>query len=369
MNAQSGTIPGFINAHTHMYSGLAPYGMPPASPAPENFVQILERVWWRLDRALDPRSLRASARLYAAESLLYGTTTLVDHHESPAFIEGSLDVLADACEEFGLRAVLCYGATGRNGGREEERRGLEECRRFLRANHRPHVRGMVGLHASFTCSDDCLHEAGALARELGSVTHIHVAEDRADVADARQRGYEGPLERLLATEALPAGSILAHGVHLEPAQVRMTEARGLWLVQNPRSNEGNRVGYASSLWVSGKVALGTDGWEADMPKESAALERLAATSVHEEVDAAARRLVTGRQLAAERFADVPAGRGPDADLVTVTTPEGGPTRVERVVVGGDVVVDRGRLVKGDIEAIRAEAREEAKRLWPRMAAL
>ena len=370
MNAQSRTVPGFVNAHTHMYSGLAPYGMPPASPSPENFVQILERVWWRLDRALDERSLRASARLYVAESLLYGTTTLVDHHESPHFIEGSLDVLADACEEFGIRAVLCYGATGRNGGRDEERRGLEECRRFFRANRRPLVRGLVGLHASFTCSDECLRESGALARELGTVNHVHVAEDRADVADARQRGYEGPLERLLATEALPAGSIMAHGVHLEPAQVRMAEAQALWLVQNPRSNEGNRVGYASSLWVSGKVALGTDGWEADMPKESAALERLAANSVHEEVDAAARRLVTGRVLTLERFGDTPAGAGPDTDVVAFDAPaEGAPPRVNRVVVAGQVVVDGGKLVRGDINAIRAEAREEAQRLWPRMMAI
>ena len=370
MNPQSRTVPGFVNAHTHIYSALAPYGMPAPEVPPENFVQILERVWWRLDRALDAASLRASARLYAAESLLYGTTTLIDHQESPAFIEGSLDVLADACQEFGIRAVLCYGATGRNGGRDEERRGLEECRRFVRANRRPLVRGVVGMHASFTCSDDCLREAGALARELGTVTHIHVAEDRADVADARERGYEGPLERLLATDALPAGSIMAHGVHLEPAQVRMAEARGIWLVQNPRSNEGNRVGYAGSLWVSGKVALGTDGWEADMPKEFAALERLATGSPHEEVDAAARRLVTGRVLAGERFADAPGGTGPEADTVIYAPAENGqPPRVNRVVAAGQVVVDQGRLVHGDIEALRAEARVQAAQLWPRMKAL
>ncbi len=370
MNTSGRTVPGFVNAHTHMYSALAPYGMPPAEPPPENFLQILQRIWWRLDRALDERSLRISARLYAAESLLYGTTTLVDHHESPGFIEGSLDVLADACEEFGIRAVLCFGATDRNGGPDEGRRGLAECARFLRANRRPLVRGTIGLHASFTCSDETLREAGRLARELGAVMHVHVAEDRADVEDARQRGYEGPFERLLATEALPAGSIMAHGVHLEPAQVRMAESRGVWLVQNPRSNEGNRVGYASSLWVSGRVALGTDGWEADMPKEFAALERLAAHCVHEEVDAAARRLVTGRVLAGERFADAPGGTGPEGDVVVYAPDEPGkPLRVNRVLVAGRVVVDQGKLVRGDIEALRAEAREEAERLWPRMRAL
>jgi len=368
MTTPSRTVPGFVNAHTHIYSALAPYGMPPASPPPENFVQILERVWWRLDRALDERSLRASARLYAAESLLYGTTALIDHQESPGFIEGSLDVLADACHEMGIRAVLCYGATDRNGGREEGRRGLAECRRFIRENRRPHVRGVVGLHASFTCSDETLVEAGEVARELHTVMHVHLAEDRADVEDARRRGYEGPLERLLATDSLPPGSILAHGVHLEPSQVRVAEARGLWIVQNPRSNEGNRVGYAGSLWVSGKVALGTDGWEADMPKEFAALERLSAGSVHEEMDAATRRLVTGRMLAAERLAGAP-GAAVETDQVIYAVGEDDRPKVDRVTVAGQVVVDKGRLVRADIEELRAKAREEAQRLWPRMAAL
>lgn len=370
MNHEPHTIPGYVNAHTHIYSALAPYGMPPPAVPPENFVQILERVWWRLDRALDEASLRASARLYVAESLLHGTTTLIDHHESPNYIGGSLDVLADACDEFGMRAFLCFGATERNLGRDEGVRGLEECRRFIRANRRPLLRGAVGLHASFTCSDETLREAGALARELGTVTHIHVAEDGADVVDARQRGYEGPLERLLALEALPPGSIMAHGVHLSPSQVRLAESRGLWFVQNPRSNEGNQVGYAAALWASYKVALGTDGWEADMPVENAALQRLDAAGPQPQPEDAASRLGAGRTLVAERFAGVPAGTGVEDDRVVVAPiPEGGPPRVERVLVGGKVVVDQGRLVHGDLEEVRARAREEAPKLWKRMEAL
>ena len=172
---------GAVNAHTHLYSGLAPLGMPAPVPPPTSFVEILERVWWRLDRALDEASLRAAARLYIAEALLAGTTTLVDHHESPSFIEGSLDVLGDAADELGVRLVTCFGATERNGGRLEARRGLAECARFVRQNRRPLVAGVVGLHASFTVSDETLDEAGALARELRTVVHVHVAEDRADV--------------------------------------------------------------------------------------------------------------------------------------------------------------------------------------------
>ena len=370
MTTPSRTVPGFVNAHTHVYSALAPFGIPAPTPAPENFLQILERLWWRLDRALDAEAMRASARLYAAESLVYGTTTLIDHQESPAFIDGSLDVLADAAAEFGIRAVLTFGATDRNGGAEEGRRGLAECRRFIRDNKRPLVRGLVGLHASFTCSDETVRASGEMARELGSVVHVHVAEDHSDVEDARKRGFEGPLERLLALDALPTGSIMAHGVFLNPTQVRTAAAKGVWLVQNPRSNEGNRVGYSSSLWASSKVGLGTDGWEADMPKEAAALARLAAPYPKEEVEASARRIENNHALAAERFADAPAGTGPAADQVVYgPAPDGKGERVERVTVAGKVVVENGKLVNGDIEQLRAQAKEVAQRLWPRMIAL
>jgi cytosine/adenosine deaminase-related metal-dependent hydrolase len=122
-------LPGAVCAHTHLYSGLAPYGMPPARPPPETFLQILERVWWRLDRAIDGESLRAGARDYVARALLAGTTTLIDHHESPHLIEGSLSILADVCHDLGIRALICYGASERNFGRSEAQRGLAECRR------------------------------------------------------------------------------------------------------------------------------------------------------------------------------------------------------------------------------------------------
>ncbi len=339
---------GDVNAHTHLYSGLAPLGLPAPDPPPRNFSEILERVWWKLDRALDPATLRASARFYVAEALLAGTTGLVDHHESPRFIDGSLDVIADACEELGLPAVVCYGATERNGGREEARRGLRECRRFIEANTRPFVRGGVGLHASFTVSDETLREAGELARELKTVVHVHVAEDRADVDDARQRGFAGPLERLLELGALPPGSIVAHGVHLDVEQVRRCEAEGLWLVHNPRSNANNRVGWARSLGASARVALGTDGFASDLVAEEAAL--LAEARAHGEPSrAVVSRRAAGRHLFSAFFPDLSA-------------------RVEpgRIAIGGREVVDSGRLAGADAEEIRAHAREAAPLLWKRM---
>ncbi len=321
----------FVNAHTHLYSGLAPFGMPPPADPPRDFLQILERVWWRLDRALDEPALRAAARYYVACARAAGTAVVVDHHESPSFIEGSLDVLADACAEGQVAAVLCYGATERNGGRDEGRRGLSECRRFILSNRRPRVTGIVGLHASFTVSDDTIREAASLCRDLGTVLHVHLAEDRADVEDARRRGYAGPFERLLALGALPAGSILAHGVHLTREQARKASEVGCWLVQNPRSNRHNKVGYALSLSAATRVALGTDGFSSDMRDEARALAECA-EAAGEAPAAVAGRVDAGWSLATERL--------------------------------GTLGETRGNATPG-VAALEVEARAQAARLWAR----
>jgi cytosine/adenosine deaminase-related metal-dependent hydrolase len=368
--------PGLVNAHTHLYSALAALGLPEPAERPRNFVEILERVWWRLDRALDEHSLRASARLYVAEALLHGTTTLVDHHESPGFIDGSLDVVADACDELGVRAFLCYGATERNAGRAEARAGLAECTRFARANRRPLVRALVGLHASFTCGDDTLADAAALCRDLGTVLHVHVAEDKADVEDARRRGWGGPLERLLAASALPQGSVLAHGVHLSADEVRATDLSRLWLVHNPRSNQGNGVGWAGGLAASRRVALGTDGFVSDMRAEEAALTALAHAN-GSPAGAVTGRLARGRDLACELYTfathlgvGAVAASSPSEDRVEWRTDSPAADHLAaRVIVGGHTVVEHGRLVNGDLDEIRAHAREEVARLRTRMEAL
>ena len=338
---------GYVNAHTHLYSGLAPFGMPELDPPPKNFLDILERRWWRLDCALDHDILRAAARYYVAEALLAGTTGLCDHHESPNAIEGSLDVLADACEELGMRAVLCYGASERNGGRDEARAGLEECRRFIETNERELVRGVVGLHAAFTVSDETLREAGELARELDTVVHLHVAEDLHDAEHARGLGYGGVLERLLACNALPLGSILAHGVHLAPGEVSACAEHSLWLVQNPRSNVGNAVGYPRALSRSSRVALGTDGYPADMVDEAEML--ILQSAAHDEpLASAAARPGAGRHLLAERYA---------------ATPCNAVVALGRTRVGSREVARDGHLLTADVSSIRAEARDAAERLW------
>jgi cytosine/adenosine deaminase-related metal-dependent hydrolase len=306
-----------VNAHTHLYSGLAGFGMPAVEPPPRDFLEILQRLWWRLDSALDEASLRAAVRFYVAEARAAGTTVIIDHHESPAMIEGSLDIVADACQELGVRALLCYGATERNGGADEARRGLAECRRFILSNRRPLIRGAVGLHAAFTVTDETIRAAGNLCRDLGVRLHVHVAEDAID-----RNGFA----RLVANRALVPGSILAHGVHLQRHEVEMGDRLGCWFVQNPRSNRANRVGYASVLRASSRVALGSDGFPSDMSAEVA--------SMQETKETVERRIAVSEQLAAEIFGD-------------------------------DLVSDVSSSHQLDA-TIRAEAALQARRLWERM---
>lgn len=305
-----------VNAHTHLYSALASYGGAQRQPSSaRSFLEILQTHWWRLDRALDEASLRAAARLYVAEARLAGTTVLIDHHESPNFIAGSLDVLADACQEMGVGALLCYGATERNGGVVEARAGLAECRRFILSNRRPLVRGAVGLHAAFTVSDETMRAAGRLCRDLGVPLHVHVAEDVID-----EQGFA----RLRANDALVPGSILAHGVHLREEEVRLAGLIGCWFVQNPRSNRANGVGYPSALRAASRVALGTDGFPSRMDQEIEALFD------HETSEVIGRRIRAGEHLA--------------LSLGLHGTEE----------------------ATFDLEAIRAEAEVEAERLWERI---
>ena len=361
-----GIVAAHVNAHTHLYSGLAPLGMPAPQPEPRCFTEILERLWWKLDRALDEDTLRAAANYYVANALTSGTAALIDHHESPEFIEGALDVLADACQGLGMRAVLCYGATERNGGREEAQRGLAECRRFLESNERSLVRGVVGLHASFTVSDETLREAGDLAREFDTVLHVHVAEDAADLADARERGYPGPLERMLALGALVPRSILAHGVHLSEAQVAAAEEAECWFVQNPRSNANNGVGYPMGFEKAARVALGTDGFPSSMDEETLAL--FDSAREHEQLgERLWLRGQCGAMLLAERWDYARSGLAPGAlpDLAVVH-PTG---KLEHLVVAGRMVVENGLLATGDPDRIEAEAKVAAARLWDRMRAL
>jgi cytosine/adenosine deaminase-related metal-dependent hydrolase len=335
--------PGLVCAHHHLYSALA-RGMPAPPRTPRSFSEILEQVWWRLDAALDLEMIRWSAMLGALEALEAGTTGIVDHHESPNAIEGSLDVIADACTEVGVRVVCAYGVTDRHGA-DGARRGLEENRRFLAAGGR----GMVGVHAAFTCGRDTVEEAAALAAEHGVGVHIHVAEDRVDAAAPR-------VLRGLASHTW----VLAHGVHL-------ADDHGLTgtIVHNPRSNLNNAVGYARPARFANPVALGSDGHGASMIDEfrlAYAMSR--SVDVTETPETAWSWLAEGRRLVPETFRDrVTWSYAPMDPWHLAFTPG---VRPVEVVVDGRVVLSDGVATLVDGAEVRARATEQARRLFGRL---
>jgi cytosine/adenosine deaminase-related metal-dependent hydrolase len=334
---------GLVCAHHHLYSALA-RGMPAPPRTPTTFLEVLEQVWWRLDTALDLEMLEWSAKLGALEALDSGCTAIIDHHESPNAIEGSLDVIADACAEVGVRVNTSYGVTDRHGP-DGARRGLDENDRYLAGGGR----GMVGVHAAFTCSDATLEAAADLACRHGVGVHIHVAEGPDDVAAAdRLRGLSSD------------DWLLIHGVHLP-------DDHGLsgTIVHNPRSNLNNAVGYAGPTRFANPVALGTDGIGADMLAEfQLAFVVARSADVTTSPDAAWRWVEEGWRLFPEARADrVTWSYAPMEPWHLAYTPG---VRALDVDIDGEPAMRGGVPTRVDAAEIRARAAEQAVRLHARL---
>ncbi|MET0144000.1 MAG: amidohydrolase family protein [Ilumatobacteraceae bacterium] len=339
----SAETPGLVCAHHHLYSALA-RGMPSPPRTPHHFGQILEQIWWRLDTALDLDMLRASARLGAVEALLAGTTGIVDHHESPHVVEGSLDVIAEACAEVGVRVICAYGVTDRHGG-DGAARGLAENERFVRAGGR----GMVGIHAAFTCTDDTLAAAAGLALDLGVGVHIHVAEGPEDAA-------AGERLQALATDDW----LLVHCVSLD------RDLPGT-IAHNPRSNMNNGVGYARPAGRPNDVVLGTDGIGADMFEEL----RLAyvahrADDVTATPETAWTWLTNGYRFVPEAAADRVTWSYDHAESPWHVAFTPGMRAIDVVGGDGEILVADGRPTRVDLAEVRAHAAEQAARLFARL---
>jgi len=354
----SATTGGFVCAHHHLYSALA-RGMPAPPAVPHDFLSVLQQIWWRLDAALDLEIIHWSAALGAAEAVLSGTTAIIDHHESPMAIEGSLDAIAAGCALVGLRVIPSYGVTDRwsDAGVLTDvkpsdkmtagaRRGLAECERYLASGRR----AMVGLHATFTCTSETLDAAADLARRFGVGVHVHVSEGPDDAGAATRLAH-------LADE----NWLLVHCVGLD------SDLPGT-IVHNPRSNMNNDVGYAQPTRFGNRVVLGTDGIGADMAEEF----RLAFVAGRDHVlsfspDTAYSWLANGWDLVPEARNDVVTWNYDHMDSAwhLAFTPG---TRPLDVVIEGRQIVKDAQPVTFDLEEIRRKAAEQAVRLHERLAA-
>jgi len=388
-------MPGNICAHTHFYGAFA-RGLAIPGRAPRDFPEILRKLWWPLDKALTPNDVRASAEVCLVDAIRHGTTTLIDHHASPNAIDGSLDVIAEAVEHSGLRAVLCYEVTDRDGP-VRARAGIQENVRFLKRCARGvaggRVAGLFGLHASLTLSDQTLSDCRAAAPE-GTGFHIHVAEHEADQYDSLARSGTRVVDRLAKNGILGPTTITAHGVHTDAREAELLAQTRTWVTHQPRSNMNNGVGAApiESLVRAGvRVALGNDGFSNAMWEEWKT-----AYLLHKAWHRDPRRMpgdlvaeigaYNNAALASQSFPGAPLGvlaQGAHADLILVdyhptTLLSAGnlpwhilfgfhESMVTTTIVAGQILMQDRRLLTLDEAEVTARARALVPGVWQRYA--
>jgi len=264
--------PGLVCSHNHFYSVLARGILAKLKPA-NNFIEVLQNLWWKLDKAIDEEILYYSAMVGALEAIKSGTTSVIDHNSSPSFIKGSLNTLKKCFIEAGLRGILCYEITDRNG-EKKIRESLSESIDFISTIERDKsnnsdslLETAVGAHAQFTLSDKSLSSISEIVNQSGKGIHIHVCEDKSDLVHAKHSYKLTPVERLLNFNLLNDKSILAHGTYLTKKDIKIINQKNSFLVHNPRSNMNNGVGYLNYPGLVNNSALGTDGIGSNMLEE------------------------------------------------------------------------------------------------------
>jgi putative selenium metabolism protein SsnA len=384
-------MPGLVNGHTHLYSALAA-GMPAPPRPPRNFHEILQFIWWRLDRAHTLESVQMSGTIGALAAIRCGTTTLIDHHASPNCIDASLTALENGISAVGCRSVLCYEVTDRNRagegrqGLDENERHAKECKQ--RADGR--FAAMVGAHASFTLDEETLVDCVELAHRLRIGIHIHVGEDPVDARIVRERFARGLIEHLGHAGLLDVpGTILAHGTHLSDAEIAtVNQHEHLSLAHNPSSNMNNGVGYTPVAKFARPPLLGTDGIGADMWREARVAEFKSHDAALPLPFSESLKMLSKSARVASKCLGVKLGvlePGAAADLVltnyraaTPFTSDNvashflfamGPEYVREVMVAGWWIMRKGHVVTCDEAAIRARSIEVARGLHSRMASL
>ena len=359
--------------HHHIYSTLA-RGMPAPRKIPANFTEILQYVWWHIDKRLDLEMIEASALASALYCAKNGVTFIIDHHASPFAIKDSLSTIARAFDRVGVAHMLCYEISDRDGEAPREE-GLAETDAFLAAGHQGHV----GLHASFTVGEELLNKAIALAQKHNTGLHMHVAEDIADQEDALAKYGKRVVERLQDAGALELKtSIFPHCIHLSDREKELVRRSGIWVAQNTESNQNNNVGLTGYASLTDNVMLGTDGMHCDMLRSAQAAFLVGQATEGIGFDGIYQRFRNVHRYTRE------CGAQGDADNNLVILDYDAPTNltadnflghfvygldarhVETVICQGRVIVENQQVTTVDEGDVLAFAREMGKKLWSKM---
>jgi len=387
-------MPGNINTHGHFYSALV-RGMAVPGDQPISLPTILERLWWPFDKALREQDVRLSALVTLVDAIRHGTTTMFDHHSSPNFIDGALDVIAEAVDGSGARAVLCFETTDRDGedraraGIAENVRFIERCRASRPAGGR--LAANFGMHACMTLSEETLERCREAAPPDAGF-HIHLAEHEYDEYRSLAMAGIRSADRLHRLGLLNDRTIGAHAIHLDAREVEILADTRTNLSHQPRNNMNAVDGIAdveSYLRAGVRVCMGNDGLSYTMWKEWE-FAYMAQKIKHRD----ARRLPADRLIqmavynnAALASAYFPEGKlgvvepGALADLILVDYRPATPLTAENLpwhivfgfnesmitttIVDGKVLMRDRQLLTLDEERIAAQARELAPALWKR----
>ncbi len=260
-------MPGLINTHGHIYSAFARGMILKDSKVSKNFSQILENLWWRVDRALQLPEIEYSAYATYIEGIKNGVTTVYDHHASAGHVPDSLFTIADVAKKLGVRTSLCYEVSDRDG-KEIAELGIKENADFIKyANEQDNdmIKGLFGLHASFTLSDKTLEKCVVAANGAGF--HVHAAEGIDDLYDSLEKYGKRVVERLFDAKILGSQTLAVHCIHINGREMDILKHTDTMVVHNPESNMGNAVGCSAVLQMMDKgilMGLGTDGYTTDM---------------------------------------------------------------------------------------------------------
>jgi putative selenium metabolism protein SsnA len=385
--------PGIVCSHNHFYSMLARGIMAKIKPSAD-FISVLQNLWWRLDRALDEDSLYYSGLTGALEAIKAGTTSVIDHNASPSFIKGSLNVLRKGFEEVGLRGILAYEVTDRNGeigmleGVDESIEFINQVNKETKENPSWHlVEAAFGGHAPFTLNSHTLKLISEKLEGTNKGIHFHVAEDSYDVSHSHHNYGKDIMQRLEDAHLLNDKAILVHGVYLNDNDINIINAHDAFLVHNTRSNMNNSVGYMHKLNQVKNGALGTDGIGSNMFDESKfAFFKNADAKGKISMDDVLRLLDNGN-IILSRYFDMNFGRiekGFAADLVIYDYCAPTPLLsqnlqghmifgmeshdVDTVIINGKIVYEN-RSFPFDSEEIYEKSRFAAKKLWTKMDSL
>lgn len=268
IDARGGVImPAFINAHEHIYSAFA-RGLSIHGYDPHGFLEILDGMWWTIDRNLTLEETRLSAMATFIDSIKNGVTTTFDHHASFGYITGSLFQIEEAARETGVRSCLCYEVSDRDG-KDKAREAVLENEAFIKhalADDSGMTAGMMGMHAQFTISDETM-ELAASHKPDGVGYHIHVAEGIEDLHDCLKKYGKRIVDRLMDCGILGEKTLLGHCIYINPHEMQLIKDTDTMVVHNPESNMGNACGCPPAMELVHRgvlTGLGTDGYTHDM---------------------------------------------------------------------------------------------------------